>query len=138
MLVLVIGVAGYYGYQFFFPDSPPPALRSSYQSGAAVEEPLPQAAAPQAKPTTVDFVIRSRVKKLFEEWKRRKLAYPGHEIGASGVKPAEEFSEIRKALFHDRDYAEEAVYEAVVKALRELHVAEDEINEVAVGVLNLQ
>lgn len=123
LLLVALAIGAYCAYQFLLPEPPPPPA------------PPPVVA---AKPEPVNFAIRSRVRKLFEEWKRRNLGNPIVEHGAPAIVPASEFNQIRKSLYAEGIYAGDAVRDVVVRSLRELGVAEREIGEVSDGILGLK
>ena len=131
-LLIVAGLVllGYYGYNHWLatPEPPPPP---------PAPPPTP-AKVVQAKPQPVDFAVKSRVRKLLEEWKRRSLGGTGSHLGSATVDPARELTEIRKGLFRDGVHSESAVLEVIKAALREMGVAEDEINEVSQGILGMR
>ena len=89
ILFLLFGVLTYFGWERYF----------------AQPEPEPVVAAPPA-PEKVDFFIKSRVRKLFHEWKRRALNRGGgssrgaeSKIVGSLVDMPREVMEIRRTLF---------------------------------------
>jgi hypothetical protein len=89
-----------------------------------------------AKPEPVSFSIKSRVRQLLAEWKRRSGATSA-EPGFATIDPAAEIAEIRKALFREGAHSEAEVGRVVSRALRELGVAENEIQEVTRGILGM-
>ena len=124
LLLVGLGVLGYFGYQQWFARSEPP--------------PPPAAEVVEAKPEPVSFAVKSRVRKLLGEWKRRELGTPAREQGTATLDPALELTEIRKALFRDQVHSEAAVREVIKRALRELGVAEKELDEVGIGILGMR
>jgi hypothetical protein len=90
------------------------------------------------KPEPVSFAVKSRVRNLLAEWKRRSLGGKSSQLGSAKIDAASELTEIRKQLFRDGIHSEAAVTDAVSRALRELGVAEEEIKEVANGILGLR
>lgn len=124
LLLASLGVLGYFGYQRWFtqPEPPPPPPT------------LPAAEVVKAKPEPVSFAVKSSVRKLFEEWKRRNLGNAGSQQGSAAVDPASELTEIRKALFRDGVHSESAVLDVIKRALRDLGVPENEIDEVGRGI----
>jgi hypothetical protein len=128
LLFAVVGILGYYGYHYWLaaPEPPPPP------------PPLPDAKVVEAKPEPVSFSVKSRVRKLFEEWKRRNLGDAGSQLGSATVDPASELTEIRKTLFRDGVHSEAAVHDVIKRALCELGVAEKELNEVAAGIVGMR
>jgi hypothetical protein len=129
LLFAIVGILGYYGYHYWLaaPEPPPPP-----------PPPVPAAKVVEAKPEPVNFAVKSRVRKLFEEWKRRNLGNAGSQLGSATVDPGSELTEIRKTLFRDGVHSEAAVLDVIKRALRELGVAEKEINEVAAGILGMR
>ena len=129
LLFAIVGILGYYGYHYWLaapePSPPPPP-------------PVPAAKAVEAKPEPVNFAVKSRVRKLFEEWKRRNLGNAGSQLGTATVDPASELTEIRKTLFRDGVHSEAAVLDVIKRALRELGVAEKELNEVGSGICGMR
>lgn len=123
LLLFVGGLSVYYAYSTWFATSEPP--------------PAPAAVAPSLKVEPVDFAIKSRVRKLFEEWKRLQLSGHRGQQGAMASSPEEERRQIRKLLFRDGRYSESAVAEVVARSLRELGVAESEISAATSGVMSL-
>jgi hypothetical protein len=115
-------VGGYYAYQHFNEKPPAPA--------AVVP--------PAVKPVPVDFAIKSTVRKLFEEWKRRSLAFSGKERSSTRIDPASELKEIRRKLFEKGIHSEVAVNDVIVRSLREIGVPEKDISEVAGGITGMQ
>ena len=128
LLLIALGVLGYYGYKEWFskPVRPPVAV------------PPPVAVEVTAKPEPVSFAIKVRVRNLLAEWKRRSLGGQSSELGSATIDPAGEVTEIRKLLFRDGIHSEAAVADAVSRALRELGVAEHEIKEVTGGILRMR
>ena len=128
LLFAIAAILGYYAYHYWLaaPEPPPPP------------PPLPNAKVVEAKPEPVNFAVKSRVRKLFEEWKRRNLGNAGSQLGSATVDPASELTEIRKTLFRDGVHSEAAVHDVIKRALRELGVAEKEINEVAAGIVGMR
>jgi hypothetical protein len=126
LLLAALGLLGYYGYLQWF----------------AKESVVPPAPAPapviKAKPEPVDFAVKSRVRRLLEEWKRRSLSSGGSEVGSASVDPGRELTEIRRIVFSDGRHSEAAIRETISRALRELGVAEGEVNEVAGGILGMR
>jgi hypothetical protein len=128
LLLASLGVLGYFGYQKWFaqPEPPPPP------------PPVPAAKVVEVKPEPVNFAVKSRVRKLFDEWKRRNLGNADSQLGSATVDPASELTEIRKTLFRDGVHSEAAVLDVIKRALRELGVAEKELNEVAAGIVGMR
>ena len=128
LLFAIAGILGYYAYHHWLakPEPPPPPL------------PLPAAKVVVAKPEPVNFAVKSRVRKLFEEWKRRSLGNARSQLGSASVDPASELTEIRKTIFRDGVHSEAAVLDMIKRALRELGVAENELNEVAIGIRGMR
>ena len=125
LLLASLGVLGYFGYQNWFTQpEPPPAL--------------PAAKVVEAKPEPVNFAVKSRVRKLFDEWKRRNLGNADSQLGSAAVDPASELTEIRKTLFRDGVHSEAAVLDVIKRALRDLGVPENEIDEVASGIRGMR
>jgi len=118
-------VGGYYAFQHFTEKSPAPVT-------------VVPVVAPPLKPVPVDFAIRVQVRKLFEEWKRRSLGLPGQESSGSGIIPASELKEIRRKLFEKGIHSEVAVKDVIVRSLREIGVPEEDINEVAGGIIGMR
>ncbi|MEY3479961.1 MAG: hypothetical protein RIQ71_736 [Verrucomicrobiota bacterium] len=122
LLLILLLAGGYYAYQYFTEEPPPPAV-------------VQNVVAPT--PVPVDFTIKAKVRKLFEEWKRLSLGAPGRERGVR-IDPALELKEIRRKLFEKGVYSGDAVNDVVVRSLREIGVPEKEINEVAGGIMSMQ
>jgi len=129
LLFAVVGILGYYAYHHWLakPEPPPPPPPA-----------VPAAKVVEAKPEPVNFAVKSRVRNLLEEWKRRELGTPAREQGTAALDPALELTEIRKTLFRDGVHSEAAVHDVIKRALRELGVAEKEINEVAAGIVGMR
>ncbi len=128
LLLAGLGVLGYLGYQKWSTQpEPPPPLPA-----------LPTAEVVEAKPEPVNFAIKSRVRKLFEEWKRRNLSNADSQLGSAAVDPASELTVIRKTLFRDGVHSEAAVLDVIKRALRDLGVPENEIDEVASGIRGMR
>ena len=121
LLLAGLGVLGYLGYQKWFTL---PAL--------------PTAEVVEAKPEPVNYTIKSRVRKLFDEWKRRNLGNADSQLGSAAVDPASELTEIRKILFRDGVHSEAAVLDVIKRALRDVGVSENEIDEVASGIRGMR
>lgn len=124
-VAVALGLLGYYAYEYW------------------VAKPVPAPVAPPvvttavtAKPEPVSFSIKSRVRQLLAEWKRRSGATSA-EPGFATIDPAAEIAEIRKALFREGAHSEAEVGRVVSRALRELGVAENEIQEVTRGILGM-
>jgi len=125
LILCVIG--GYYAYQYFTDKPPAPVV------------PAPVVVAmPAVKPAPVEFTIKSTVRKLFEEWKKRSLGLPAKERGSAGIIPASELKEIRRKLFEKGIHSEVAVKDVIVRSLREIGVPEEDINEVAGGIIGMR
>jgi hypothetical protein len=129
LLFALVGISGYYAYHYW----------------SAKPEPVPApiappvaAAAVTAKPEPVSFAVKSRVRSLLAEWKRRSLGGKSSELGSAKIDAASELTEIRKLLFRDGIHSETAVADTVSRALRELGVAETEVKEVTGGILRLR
>ena len=123
LLLAGLSLLGYLAYAYLMaPPEPPP----------------PPPVVIEAKPEPVDFAIRSRVRKLFQEWKRRELGDGNGQLGVAAIDPGEEIRQIRQSLFREGRYSESAVAEVVTRSLRELGVAESEISAAASGVMSLQ
>lgn len=129
LLFAVVGILGYYAYHHWLakPEPPPPPPPA-----------VPAAKMVAAKPEPVNFAVKSRVRKLFEEWKRRSLGNAGSQLGSATVDPASELTEIRQTLFREGVHSEDAVHDVIKRALRELGVAEKELNEVAAGIVGMR
>jgi hypothetical protein len=80
--------------------------------------------------------IKKSVRSLFEEWKNRKLTFKGKNT--TSIVPERELAEIRKALFSEGIYSEQAFQDAVARALFELGVAQDEVSVIANELINLR
>jgi hypothetical protein len=124
LLLVIGGLASYYAYSTWFAKPEPP--------------PAPAAVARSPKVEPVDFAIKSRVRKLFEEWKRQQLSGQKGQHGAMANSPEEEGRQIKKLLFRNGRYSESALAEVVARSLRELGVAESEISAATSGVMSLQ
>lgn len=118
-----LGVLAYFAYQKWSGGAPTPET-----------QPAPTPAVTPA-PARSDFFIRSRAEKLLTEWKRRALSGGSGERGAAATDMAHEITEIRRRLMDRGQHSREDVASAVLQALRELGVAEDEIKEVTAGIL---
>jgi hypothetical protein len=118
LLLLILGVAGYYGYLHWFAVEPPPP--------------------PPPPPLTkkVKHGIKISVRNLLEEWKHRKIA--PHELTVSVAVPEVELAKIRKELFSQGAYTDVALREAVASALRELGVVESEVSQLANELISLR
>ncbi|MFM8885631.1 MAG: hypothetical protein ACKOKC_04355 [Chthoniobacterales bacterium] len=121
LLLIGCGLLGYYVYNTWFAEPPPAPV-------------VPV----QAKAEKVDFAIKSRVRKLFEEWKRQQLASGAGQHGAVAANPDEERRQIRQLLFREGRYSDAAVGEVIARALREMGVAESELGTVLGGVMSVQ
>ena len=124
VLLLLFGLLAYFGWERYF----------------AQPEAEPVVAAPPP-PEKVDFFIKSRVRKLFDEWKRRALNQGG--VGSRGaeskivdslVDMPREVMEIRRTLFSRLKHTEDAMKSEMKLALREIGVAEDELESVVQGI----
>ncbi len=128
LLLVALGLLGYYGYTHWLvkpvPPPPPP--------------PPPVETAIQAKPEPVNFAIKSRVRQLLAEWKRRNSGVNSSESGSATIDPAAELAEIRKTLFREGTHSEAEVSRVVSRALRELGVAESEVQEVTRSILGMR
>jgi len=122
-----MAVAGYWAYERWLVAKEPAAQESS---------PAVKVVAPP-KPEPVNFAVKSRVRKLFEEWKRQELRTSSGEHSVAAVKASEEIKQIRQYLFREGHYSEGAIHDLVVRSLREMGVAESEIQVAANGVLSL-
>jgi len=129
LLLVVLGVVGYYAYNNWRsePAAPPPP-----------PTPAPPAKVAAPKPEPVSFGVKSRVRKLLEEWKRRSLGDSKSQLGSATIDPAGELTEIRKMLFRDGVHSEAAVLDVIQRALRELGVPQEEIKEVSGGILGMR
>lgn len=128
LLLVILGVVGYYAYHHWRtePAAPPPPT------------PAPPAKVAVPKPEPVSFGVKSRVRKLLEEWKRRSLGGSKSQLGSATIDPASELTEIRKTLFRDGVHSEAAVLDVVQRALRELGVPQEEIKEVSGGIMGMR
>lgn len=124
LLLLGCALLGHYAYKTWF-SAPPP-------------DPVPVQAGPVPKLEKVDFAIKSRIRKLFEEWKRQQLASGTGQHGMPGANPDEERKQIRQLLFREGRYSEAAFGEVAARALREMGVAESELATALGGVMSVQ
>ena len=129
LLLAGLGILGYYGYNHWFAAPEPPPTPAPKVAEPRVAEP---------KPAPVSFAVKSRVERLLEEWKRRSLGGMESQISSAPVDVATELAEIRKTLFRDGIHSQAAVLDVIKRALRELGVAEKELNEVAGGILGMR
>ena len=60
------------------------------------------------------------------------------QLGSAAVDPASELTEIRKILFRDGVHSEAAVLDVIKRALRDVGVSENEIDEVASGIRGMR
>lgn len=81
--------------------------------------------------------MKSRVNKLFAEWKRRQLGNTKSKHGAAAVEPEAELKAIRQLLFREGRYADSAMGEVVAASLRELGVAEGEVGALTGEILSM-
>lgn len=123
VLLLCLVAVGYFAYRKWSVSEPVAVFQS--------------AAAAPAKPQRVDFDVKSRVSKLLQEWKRRRLSTPKSQHGAASVDPDEALKEIRQSLFRQGRYTDAAMDEVVAASLRELGVAEGEIGEMTAQILSM-
>jgi hypothetical protein len=66
------------------------------------------------------------------------LSNADSQLGSAAVDPASELTEIRKTLFRDGVHSEAAVLDVIKRALRDLGVPENEIDEVASGIRGMR
>ncbi|MGA0094603.1 MAG: hypothetical protein ACO3J2_09975 [Chthoniobacterales bacterium] len=116
VLLTLILVGGHYAYQYLNEEPPAPA----------------------PAPEPVNFFIRVSVGKLFEEWQRRTLSNPPGTGGVQTVDPSSELKEIQRRLHQEGNYSADAVRDVVVRALRELRVSEENINQVTAGIMSMR
>ena len=119
LLLVAIGIVGYFVYWDFFavPD-------------LVVVAP---AATPTPTPTPVPFAIRSAVRSLYEEWKRRELG----EQQPAMPEPQKLLTEIRRNLFDKGEHTEAAVSSAIVQALAEMGLPAGEREHIASGIMSM-
>jgi hypothetical protein len=120
VLFILFLVGGYYAYQYLNEEPPAPAP------------------APAPAPEPVNFFIRVSVGKLFEGWQRRTLSNPPGTGGVQTVDPSSELKEIQRRLHQEGNYSADAVRDVVVRALRELRVSEENINQVTAGIMSMR
>ena len=123
LLVAFLGLAGYYAYEWVSQEPAAPA-------------PVPSAAPVKKKP--VDFAMRSRVNKLFQEWKRQQLITDKGQQGLATCNPEEELNQIRQHLFREGRHSESAVADLVSQCLQEMGLAEEEIGSVSSSLVSLR
>ena len=119
LLLVAIGIVGYFVYRDFFavPD-------------LVVVAP---AATPTPTPTPVPFAIRSAVRSLYEEWKRRELG----EQQPALPEPRKLLTEIRRNLFDRGEHTEAAVSSAILQALAEMGLPAGEREHIASGIMSM-
>ena len=117
LLIAGLGVLGYLGYQEWF----------------AQPEPKPAAAA-VAPPAPVDFAVKTRVRKMFEEWKRRQLT-SSQPHGARLTDMSRELDDVRRHLFGKAIHGEKGLQEIIENALRELGVSGAELKQLAKNII---
>ncbi|MBU3665746.1 MAG: hypothetical protein FGM15_07710 [Chthoniobacterales bacterium] len=157
ILLTIVGLFGYLAYlQWVFPKIVqllPAALGS--KSAAAQDErnmsgsipegdvislrprpvqpPLPR---PITTSKRVSLAVKRSARSLFEEWKARELVSVSSgnvptATRVSGIVPEDELAEIRRSLFFDGIYSEQAFRQNLIAALLELGVSQSEVSEIA-------
>ena len=115
LLLVAIGIVGYFVYWDYF----------------AVPDLV--VVAPAATPTPVPFAIRSAVRSLYGEWKRRELG----EQQPALPEPRKLLTEIRRNLFDRGEHTEAAVSSAILQALAEMGLPVGEREHVASGIMSM-
>lgn len=129
LLLLALIAAGiYWAHGKWFASEP-----ATTSENTAPANPSPAVA--KAKP--VDFAIKSRVRGLLEEWKRRQLGGGGVKKGVATIKPDQQLKLIREHLFRAGRYSDSAMNAAVADSLRELGVAEEELGNMTGEILSM-
>jgi len=119
LLLAALGAAAYYAYGEWF----------------AAPANAPQATvAAAAPPAPVDFTVKTRVRKLLEEWKRRQLT-SSQPHGARLTDMSRELDDVRRHLFGKSVHSEQGLVDTLSLALRELGVSEDELEHLAKGII---
>jgi len=121
IFLIIIGAAAYYYYESR-PEPPPPLA-------APAETPAPPVAAPPEKP--LPFTVKTRVKKMIEEWKRISLSTNQRQRGAALSSIEEEMLKVREELFKAGQYDVESLRKLLVRALGELGHAPDQATYLA-------
>lgn len=116
LLLTVLGIVGFFIYRDYF------------------AAPEPVAVAPAPVPTPVPFAIKSAVRSLYEEWKRRELG----EQGLSLPEPQKLIIEIKRSLFSKGEHTDAAIKRAVVQALGEMGIAPGEREHIAAGIMSMR
>ena len=117
LLLVAIGIVGYFVYRDYF----------------AVPDLVVVAPAATPTPTPVPFAIRSAVRSLYEEWKRRELG----ELQPAVPGPRKLLTEIRRNLFDRGEHTEAAVSSAIVQALAEMGLPAGEREHIASGIMSM-
>ena len=123
LLFAALGVLGYFAYREWLPAAP----AASFVTATPTPAPTPT-------PRPVDFAVKSAVKSLYEEWKRRVLSDPDPH-GAAAIDMPQKLTEIRRRLFMERVHTEDAMMSAMATALQELGVAPREADYVVKKIL---
>jgi hypothetical protein len=123
LLLVAIGIVGYFVYRDYFAGPEPLAA-----------EPSATPAPKSPTPTPVPFAIKSAVRSLYEEWKRREL---GDQQPAM-PEPQKLLTEIRRNLFNRGEHTEAAVNGVIVQALAEMDLPPGEREHVAVGIMSMR
>ena len=121
LLLAALAAGGYYAYHKWLAP----------QQAALATNP---ALAEVAPPGPVDFHVKTRVRKLFDEWKRRQLT-GSQPHGARLTDMSREMDDVRKYLFGKSVHSEEGLVDALRNALRELGVVEEELDQLAKGII---
>jgi hypothetical protein len=119
LLLVALGALGYYAYRGWMSES---------------QATLLAVAAADAPPAAVDFNVKTRVRKMFEEWKRRQLM-SSQPHGARLSNMSRELDELRKYLFANAVHSEKGLHALLSHALRELGVSKEESEQVARGFI---
>lgn len=119
----LLGAVGYLSYDKWFASSPPLDQPPVEPAGAPVVE---------AAPLQVGLAVKTRIRKLLEEWKLRNAGTEKRQLGtAFKVDMAVLLSEIKLMGPH----TEAGIRKLMLRVLPELGVARDEVGTVADEIL---
>jgi len=128
VLLLLLGVAGYYGYKEWFDKTDP--------RPAPAPEPPKVQASPSPPAVAKKSSVHSRVARMYNEWKERTLATEKIQQSARRTDMAVILTEVRRLLGNAGIHSPSAVKEVIVRDLVTMGVAPSEADYVHSGLLS--
>ena len=139
LLVLLLMAAGYYAWMHWSTQSDSDQTGGTH-TGSTANTTAPQSrgptapvadSAPPALPANLDPGVKSTVRRMLEEWKRRYVSTERKVHGAMTYDLGELLVELKKRGL----YTEQALFREIERALRALGVPADQSAEVSASIL---